>query len=110
MAAEGYTTAGDLRSAGPEDLDYAQELKSLVEGFRLSPPEWRRWQVIANPDDPQDPPLMLGQALAVQNLAQHEAQLGRLGYNSVADLSGVEGSELEGLVAKLALRPPDVAD
>ena len=107
LADEGYANVGDVRSAGPEDLDYAQELKSLVEGFGLSPPEWRRWQVIASPDDPQDPPLMLGQALAIQNLDQHAAELGRLGYHSVADLAGVEGAELETIAAKLALRPPE---
>lgn len=107
LADEGYASVRDVRSAGPEDLDYAQELKSLVEGFGLSPPEWRRWQVIANPDDPQEPPLMMGQALAMQNLVQHAAELGRLGYHSVADLAGVEGTELETIAEKLALRPPE---
>lgn len=107
LSDEGYANVGDVRAAGPEDLDYAQELKSLVEGFGLSPPEWRRWQLIANPDDPQDPPLMLGQALAMQNLVQHAAELGKMGYHSVADLAGVESVELETIVAKLALRPPE---
>lgn len=109
LAAEGYTTAGDVRAAGPDGLDYTQELRALVRSFELMPPEWRRWQTIANPDGDEEPPLTFGQALAVQNLAHHEQALGKLGYNTVADLAGAaEGTpELDAIVAKLALRPPE---